>query len=559
MRKETLVMSTLLLLLIFFSFNRVRSEENILLEYSYLVDISPGSINEAEIIPVVGEVRAGGSITLSGIIYTETGATFTQGMQQQWNRDITTTWCLEEGTGTIVVFQNENRAVFYASSEEGTCTIRFVAEELPVQIQDPKVPETTYTISTQSITLVATATIVVITPKPNRIQVEPTSLSIEAGGTATIVSRVYDQWNQPMSVPSIFNSNVGTFTVTVGTCTVFEAQTKTTTGWITANVNGLYYATATIQIVPGPLAEIIITPTSATLTLGGTKTFFATGYDLYGNIRGTDSFQWQVEHPFLGTITIEIGTATVFVATSTGAGGTTTITAQKQGIAGIASVRVLESFIRAIGTQTAGVPFEIELQFSNPEYFSQNITIRDPLEGVVGSIEVDEEGKGKGTITLFRAGTHTLHAVTPDNLLTVVSNDFLVKPGKITKGQFYGPGVFIAGRDSSYCTVTVKFLDEWDNEAPIPPRTEGRYCISFSGVLFIDNDSVDETVSIFDRWLTYPLDNKIYLPPGRTQISLPDPEEGYDCFFKKHSDEVDRLITTGNGNYIKLYALLEKQ
>ena len=107
---------------------------------------------------------------------------------------------------------------------------------------------------------------------------------------------------------------------------------------ITAAATGWSSATLSVTVDPGPLAKITISPSTASVTDGGTVTFSATGADAYGNAVTVDP-SWSVAASSLGTFSPTTGASTTFTASSS-ATGTGTITATTGAVSGKASVTV---------------------------------------------------------------------------------------------------------------------------------------------------------------------------------------------------------------------------
>ena len=112
------------------------------------------------------------------------------------------------------------------------------------------------------------------------IIVSPSVANIEAGGSQGYSARGYDEYGNP-------RGPVGAaFSVTNGACdgvdcgsTVAGAQT----------VTGVYAGradTATLNVAPGPVDSIAVTPEDATIAAGDTQVYEAEGFDQYGNSTG---------------------------------------------------------------------------------------------------------------------------------------------------------------------------------------------------------------------------------------------------------------------------------
>jgi len=112
------------------------------------------------------------------------------------------------------------------------------------------------------------------------ILVSPSVAEIDAGGSHGFSARGYDQYGNPRGPVA------ASFSVTNGGCdgatcgsTVAGAQTVT-------GVFGGRADTATLDVNPGPVVEIEITPENATIQAGETQAYSAMGLDQYDNSTG---------------------------------------------------------------------------------------------------------------------------------------------------------------------------------------------------------------------------------------------------------------------------------
>lgn len=90
---------------------------------------------------------------------------------------------------------------------------------------------------------------------------------------------------------------------------------------LTASAPGVTSGTQTVTVTPGPVAEITVTPASATVRARASQRFAAAGTDAYGNSVPV-SAAWSQTPPSLGTITPRSGSATAFTAGRTLGSGT---------------------------------------------------------------------------------------------------------------------------------------------------------------------------------------------------------------------------------------------
>jgi hypothetical protein len=115
------------------------------------------------------------------------------------------------------------------------------------------------------------------------LTLNPATSSITAGGSQAYTATGYDQYGNSLGDVTSHT----TFTISSGgsctgaTCTATTPGTYTVTG-----TDGSVTGTATLTVTAGPLSKIMLSPTTATITAGGTQAYTATGYDAQGNSLG---------------------------------------------------------------------------------------------------------------------------------------------------------------------------------------------------------------------------------------------------------------------------------
>ena len=168
------------------------------------------------------------------------------------------------------------------------------------------------------------------------VEIVPVSATVEAMGTTAFMARAYNSagtpiddavftWSAPSAVGTISNTGVLTASCTPGTVT--SAVTATSANGVTAN--------ATVTIVPGPAAQVTLTPSATDIEAGASRLFTATVKDSCGNLRTGDTLGWSTA-PGTGTIT----TTGQYTATCTPGHYTQAITARAGSASGTANVSV---------------------------------------------------------------------------------------------------------------------------------------------------------------------------------------------------------------------------
>jgi len=108
--------------------------------------------------------------------------------------------------------------------------------------------------------------------------VTPPSATITADQTQQFTATEYDTYGNPIAVSPVWTAGNGTVDAT-GLFTPWSVGT-----WAVTATDGLLSDTATITVVAGSLASIVVTPPTATITADQTQAYTATGYDAKGNV-----------------------------------------------------------------------------------------------------------------------------------------------------------------------------------------------------------------------------------------------------------------------------------
>ncbi len=194
---------------------------------------------------------------------------------------------------------------------------------------------------TASVTVTAPAPTPAPTPGLTTITVSPSTVMLAVGGTYKFNATATDQNGNPMAATitwSSSNSTVGTvdstgkFTALAAGIATVRASSGTVTGTAAVTVMAL-----TLPPPPAPaptpvLTVITVSPSTASLVVGGTQTFTAATKDQNGNPISA-AVTWSSSNVTVGTIDGS-GKFTALAA------GTSTITASSSSVSGTASVTV---------------------------------------------------------------------------------------------------------------------------------------------------------------------------------------------------------------------------
>ena len=110
-------------------------------------------------------------------------------------------------------------------------------------------------------------------------------------------------------------------TVTTGqtaSAAFYYSDTHAGTATLTASASGFSSVTQTETVGAAPLQTITVSPSTASVVVGGSQTFNASGSDSFGNPVGVAGAGWTTTAP--GTLVPTSGTATTFTGTGAGSG-----------------------------------------------------------------------------------------------------------------------------------------------------------------------------------------------------------------------------------------------
>lgn len=141
----------------------------------------------------------------------------------------------------------------------------------------PGIQSITVTATNEGSAVTGTHTITVTGPLAS-IAVTPDPVTVTVGMTQTFTAAGADGLGNLVSISPTWSSDAGLMAGNILTAQTTPASSK----YVTATVEGVS-GTAIINVVAGPLATIMVTPNSVTVTVGTTQTFSTLGRDAFGN------------------------------------------------------------------------------------------------------------------------------------------------------------------------------------------------------------------------------------------------------------------------------------
>lgn len=223
------------------------------------------------------------------------------------------TYAVTSGGGTV-----SNAGLFTAPTTPGTSTVTVTCGGLT---------------ATATITVTA-GPLATITVTPN-----PVTLAINTQQQFTAVGR--DQFNNIVAITPVWSTTNPPGTINASTGLFTSGTTLGTYANSVRATSGTIFGTATVTVIAGPLATLVVTPETATLAPGATQTFTAVGRDAGGNVV-TINPSWSVVNGGGTVPSGATGTTVVFTAGSTAGTYSNTVRAAQGTLADSSTVIVTE-------------------------------------------------------------------------------------------------------------------------------------------------------------------------------------------------------------------------
>jgi parallel beta-helix repeat protein len=225
----------------------------------------------------------------------------------------------------------------------------------------------------------STASLTVNAGPLDHLALSPASASIPAGGSQAYTAQGRDQYDNSLGdvTSSTTFSIIPDGSCTGATCTASVAGAHTVTG-TSAGKTG----SASLQVGGSTLDHIVISPSSATISAGGSQAYTAQGFDSFNNSLGDVTAFTTFSIAPEGTCTGSVCTAN--------AGGPHTVTGNDSGKTATASLTV--SYVRNSG-------FETDLSGWNTSGSGANITLTRVSGGYSGGWAAKLTNTGSTTST----------------------------------------------------------------------------------------------------------------------------------------------------------------
>src|SRR5207249_9299047 len=224
------------------------------------VTVVPGAVSRIDVSPGSATVAAGGTLAFTGTPRDLFGNAIS---------GLALSWSASSSLGTIA-----STGVLTAATAVGTGTVTVTAGSAS-----------------------ATVSVTIVPAAPARIVVSPTSLSVPAGSTSTLVASLQDTNGNVISAGTLSWSG-GLPLSSDGRIVQYSAPTTTGTDTVTVSQGGVS-STVDVTIVAGPASAVAISG-SASVAAGATTTFTASLTDAYGNVVSGATVSWSASR---GTMT----------------------------------------------------------------------------------------------------------------------------------------------------------------------------------------------------------------------------------------------------------------
>jgi hypothetical protein len=322
--------------------------------------------------------------------------------------------------------------------------------------------------ATDTVTSSITGTQTGITVNPaaaKTLAITPSSATITAGGNLTYSAMATDVYGNVFNVTSSTVFSVDGIQISSN----YVSETSAGNYTVTAIYNGVIKSnTATLQVIPAAPHTLIISPATAAITAGGSLSYSAQAYDVFGNSLGyvTSSAVFSVNGVQISGSTVSESAVGTYTVTATYSGLTSnSATLQVYPLPGAASF-VVTGFPNPVTAGTAGTVTVIakDSYGNNATGYTGTVAITssDP-SAVLPQPAKLTNGVGTFSVTLKTAGTQTITAtdtVTP--LLTGSQTGIVVNPAAAAYLSVSAPSSVTSGTAFS---ITVTAKDAYGNTA----------------------------------------------------------------------------------------------
>jgi len=262
----------------------------------------------------------------------------------------------------------------------------------------------------------ATVPVTIVPGAPAQIVVSPTSLTVSAGSTSTLVASLQDTNGNVISAGTLSWSGGQILPLSSdGRIAQFSAPTTTGTHTLTVSQGGVS-STVGVTIVAGPASAIAISG-SGSVAAGATTTFTASMTDAYGNAVSGATVSWSASR---GTITAAgaltaptVAGSLVVIASAAGRQASLTVDVSAGALDHLAPSATTVNLLTGAGTllTVTGVDaYDNEVSGVTYTWSTTIGSVTPAANGKSASFSAGDSG-GSGTITIAAGGKTATIAV----------------------------------------------------------------------------------------------------------------------------------------------------
>jgi uncharacterized protein YjdB len=237
-----------------------------------------------------------------------------------------------------------------------------------------------------------TSTVTVVAPAIESVTVQPSSATVQIGGTTTFTATVKDVTGAVVTAPAVtwVSSNVSVATVSsTGVVTGKGAGSA-----VISATSGGRSGSATVTVIPVPVGSVTVSPSSASLVPTQVLTLSALVRDANDVVVSDRAVTWASSNTGVATVSAS-GVVTAVAL------GTATITATSEGRTGTAIITVVPMPVGSVTVSPASADVIAD------QTVTLSATVRDTSGAIVGDRPVTWQSSDNAIATVSNAGVVT--------------------------------------------------------------------------------------------------------------------------------------------------------
>ncbi len=308
------------------------------------------------------------------------------------------------------------------------------------------------------------------------VTASPATVVADGSATTTVTVTLKDQYGNPVAGKTVTVGHTGSATLSSGGSGTSDAagvaaftSTDSTPENVTYNATGdgvTLTQQASVNFTTGVLDHIVISPSSATITSGGSQSYTVTGYDAsnnsLGDLTGTSTFTISPDGSCTGSsCTALISGAHTVTADNSGKTDTSALTVNA-GAPSTSTSTITASPASVVADDTTStITVRLKDAAGNNVPSSGGTVALSTTLGTLSAVTDNGNGTYSATVKSTLVGTATITG-TLNASAFASSTSVTFVPGPATHFVVSGPGSATAG---SSINVTVTAKDAYDNTA----------------------------------------------------------------------------------------------